>query len=614
MERESFENEEVAQLLNDHFISIKVDREERPDVDHIYMTFCQMLTGSGGWPLTIIMTPDQKPFYAGTYFPKRSLMDILNQVHQIWTRDKGKLLEAGEELYASIGQSLDTESEGEGLPVHLVKDAASMLEGSFDAVYGGFGRAPKFPSPHQLLLLLRVWKQSGEDRVLDIVEKTLTGMYRGGIFDHVGGGFSRYSTDAKWLVPHFEKMLYDNALLAMAYLETFQATGNDLYAHVAERIFMYVLRDMTSPEGAFYSAEDADSEGEEGAFYVWTPAQVEAELGEEEGKRFCLYYGITAKGNFEGKSIPNLIHMKDALTTDTDVAAMRQKIFAEREKRVHPFKDDKIIVSWNGLMIAALAMGGKVLGKKEYTAAAARAVQCILEHMVRDDGRLMSTFRQGKIGNLGYVDDYAFLTWGLLELYDHTQQAEWLKKALGLTGQMLELFGDENTGGLYLYGKDAESLIHRPKEIYDGAVPSGNSAAAVNLIRLSRLTGDESWNNRALTLLRAFAGTAEGYPAGYAYYLTGVWLAEQAPSEVVVVSNRSAGEEPMLQQVQKRYLPGVTVLYRDVRQSEELDALSELVQGREMINGKATAYVCRNRTCNAPVTEAEALQELLDTL
>ena len=402
MERESFEDKEVADLLNENFISIKVDREERPDIDNIYMTFCQALTGHGGWPLTIIMTPEQKPFYAGTYFPKTGRMgipgltDVLDRVIEAWGNNRNDLISSSEKITENIMEHFAIGGKKQEVSSDIMHKAYRTLSISFDPDYGGFSPAPKFPTPHNLSFLLRYYKKNGEQKALDMVTKTLDSMYRGGIFDHIGFGFSRYSTDRKWLVPHFEKMLYDNALLAIAYLEAYQVTKDKLYADIARKIFTYVLRDMVSPEGGFYSAEDADSEGVEGKFYVWEPNEAKEILGNEDGERFCSYYGITSNGNFEGNSIPNRIHADGVNEGEEDIIPLREKIFNQRDKRIHPYKDDKILTSWNGLMIAAMAIGGRVLDNKSYINAAENA-KFILNNLTREDDRLLARYRDGKL-------------------------------------------------------------------------------------------------------------------------------------------------------------------------------------------------------------------------
>lgn len=620
MERESFEDEEVAKALNEDFISIKVDREERPDIDHIYMSVCQALTGSGGWPLTIIMTPDRKPFFAGTYFPKKSrmgypgLLEILEKTMYSWNRQRDSLLEASEDILEHIKSDSEGDSSGK-LTIEAAGKAYTGLKAAFDSEYGGFGRAPKFPTPHNLQFLLRYWKLTNDTDALKMVEKTLISMYRGGIYDHIGFGFSRYSTDRKWLVPHFEKMLYDNAELAITYLEAYQATGKRQYGEVARQIFEYVLRDMTSEEGGFYSAQDADSEGVEGKFYLWSPREITDILGEDAAVEFNGYYGINDKGNFEEKSIPNLLHNEEAFgrITANPVEEYRKKVFEAREKRVHPHKDDKILTSWNGLMIAALSIGFKVLGDKRYAEAAEKAVAFITSKLVWGDGRLLARYREGEAAYPGYLDDYAFLIWGLIELYEATFKAEYLKLALKLNRDMLKYFRDEEKGGLYLYASDSEKLIVRPKDVYDGATPSGNSVAALNFLRLGRLTGDSELEDRAYEQLEAFGGMIDEYPMGYTHMLMALLFINSKASEIVIVGSREdESARRMLSIAGKGFLPFTVVVLKDAEAAaEDITSIAPYTEGQVMIEDKATAYVCENYSCRAPVTDTGELEKML---
>jgi uncharacterized protein YyaL (SSP411 family) len=634
MERESFEDEEVARVLNEGFVAIKVDREERPDLDAVYMAVAQSLTGGGGWPLNVFLTPDKKPFYAGTYFPKRTrqgkpgLLETLRTFREKWLSERQIFDQAGSKLDARLQAYFQRSQPGDPGP-ELLARGYKQLAKSFDTKYGGFGEAPKFPSPHQLLLLLRHWKRTGSANALQVVETTLQAMYCGGIYDHVGFGFSRYATDQRWLVPHFEKMLYDNALLAITYLETCQLTHNPFYGWVAREIFSYVLRDMTSPEGAFYSAEDADSEGEEGRFYLWTPDQVKQVLGDEQGEFFNEFYDISADGNFEGRNIPNLVNRRSELfslgsdhsiypTHHAPLLDGRLKLFAARETRVHPHKDDKVLTAWNGLMIAALARGSRVLGDQGYGQAAVRAAQFLLGQMRDAEGRLLARYRDGQAAYPAYLDDYAFLVWGLIELYEATFDPAWLEQALSWNRQMMDLFRDEQGGGLFFTGQGAEQLLARPKEIYDGAMPSGNSVAALNLLRLARLTGASDLEEQAAAQLGAFAGTVSEYPAGYTLYLCALDLSLNPPLEITVAGERDASDsKALLQVLRDAYLPGATVLFKPTAsagdpESSRLAVLSPLTAAREPVDGRAAAYVCRNHACQAPVTDPAALAELLD--
>jgi uncharacterized protein YyaL (SSP411 family) len=559
MERESFEDEEVADIINKHFVAIKVDREERPDIDHIYMSVCQALTGSGGWPLTVFMTPEAKPFFAGTYFPKydrmgmSGLINILQQINKVWHTNREALLEASEKILKAIEKSYNDPNDNayetydkiynSGIYDQIIQDAFSQFSHSFDNKYGGFGSAPKFPTPHNLLFLLRYWYKTKDPFALEMVEKTLESMYKGGIYDHFGFGFSRYSTDRKWLVPHFEKMLYDNALIAIAYLETYQVTKNEKYADICREIFQYILRDMTSPQGGFYSAEDADSEGKEGKFYLWTIDEVKQILGDKDGTRFCKIYNITSRGNFEGKNIPNLISEKLLLdNNETDniefkdfIKKCREKLFINREKRIHPYKDDKILTSWNGLMIAALSIAGRILREVKYIAAAEKAVNFIFNNLIRKDGRLLARYHDGDASFPAYVDDYAFLIWGLIELYETTFKPDYLKKALKLNEDLIRFFWDDKNGGLFVYGSDSEKLITRPKEIYDGATPSGNSVSALNFFKLAKLTGQYQLEEKGEQLLKSFIKDIESYPAAHSYSLIALLFARSSSKEIVIV-------------------------------------------------------------------------------
>lgn len=614
MARESFEDDEVAELLNKHFVSIKVDREERPDIDMIYMSACQAMTGQGGWPLTIVMTPDKKPFFAGTYFPKESkwgrpgLVDILKQLIEVWEKDRSHIHTVVNQV-TRILQAQAKQLPGK-LDESIVDKAFDEFYVNFDEKYGGFGMAPKFPMPHNLLFLIRYWYKTGSSKALQMAERTLESMARGGIFDHIGFGFHRYSTDGRWLVPHFEKMLYDNALLAYVYIEAYEATKKSFYKDITGKIFTYVLRDMTSPEGGFYCAEDADSEGEEGKFYVWSPKEVIEILGGEDGKWFCDIFDITSKGNFEGKSIPNLI---DAGIVENDrVKRCREKLFSAREKRIHPHKDDKILTSWNGLMIAAFAKAARVLKDETLCQASEKAVDFIFSNLVNKEGRLLARYRDGHAGFPAYLDDYAFLAWGLIELYESTFKAEYLKKALELTEEMLELFWDEENGGLFFNGKYSEELIIRSKEIYDGAIPSGSSVAALNLIKLSRITGDVKFSDKAWQLFSAFAENVSSHPSAYAFLLTALSLAFDSSNEIVIVGNIDGTDtQAFVDKMRSYYMPSTIMIFNPGGvQGRELESLIPFIKEMRPVNNKATLYVCQNYACKSPTTNMKDLEEI----
>jgi uncharacterized protein YyaL (SSP411 family) len=629
MEEESFSDEEVARLMNQHFVSIKVDREERPDIDNIYMNVSMAMTGSGGWPLTIIMTPDRKPFFAGTYFPKKAklghpgLMEILTQISNMWKKDTKRVIQASEDIATQL-QSQAFVMGGEGLNKNTLQKGYEQLKDRFEMQFGGFGTAPKFPAPHNLSFLLRWWKQSGDNNALAMVEKTLDNMARGGIYDHIGSGFHRYSTDAKWLVPHFEKMLYDQAMLAIAYIEAYQATKKESYAEAARDIFTYVLRDMTSPKGGFYSAEDADSEGVEGKFYVWTQEEVKKILGEEPGDIFCRFYGVTKGGNFEGgRSILNIEIPLDAFAKKEGMESAdlknileesRRKLFIERQKRTHPHKDDKILTDWNGLMIAAMAKGAQALDEPQYTKASARAADFILKRLRRSDGRLLHLFRDGESPLPGYLDDYAFLVWGLIDLYEATFDVGYLKEAISLNEEMLKLFWDKKDGGLFFSGEDNEKLIMNRKEIYDGAIPSGNSVAALNLLRLGRITSNPALEKEAEKLMNAFSSLVGDYPMGYSQLLIALDFAI-GPSKEIVIAGEPGNEDTMemLKVIRSQFLPRkIVLLHPGGVTGEAIEKISPFVKEQRAIDGKATAYVCENYTCKLPTTNVKELIQQLN--
>jgi hypothetical protein len=648
MERESFENDEVANLLNRYFVAIKVDREERPDVDHLYMAFCQALTGSGGWPLTVIMTPENKPFFAGTYFPKTErygrpgLMELLEQVGTLWKTSEAKLRASSEEIVTAIRSQRSVPNKPLSNPTRSADDPLSQngtvlaseaisswgkkiidrayqhLTQSFDARYGGFGSAPKFPAPHTLTFLLRYAEDYPQAKAQEMVRKTLDEMAQGGIYDHVGFGFARYSTDEKWLVPHFEKMLYDNALLASAYLESYQAKHYSEDAQKAQEIFTYVLRDMTSPEGGFYSAEDADAEGVEGKFHVWTPAEIEVLLDKDTATLYCAVYDITPEGNFEGKNIPNLLpktlekmtrgnssNIADVLKT---LESARQILFTAREQRIHPHKDDKILTAWNGLMIAALAKGAQVLGIKVHLEAAENAANFVLTHLRRSDGRLLARYREGDAAYLGYLDDYAFFIGGLLELYSASGKVHYLQTALQLQEEQERLFLDEEGGGYYLTGSDAEELLFRPKESYDGAIPAGNSLTALNLLKLARLTGDERWERKAEQQLLAFRSVLEEHPSGSTAFLQALQFALHPSQELILSGSLDALELSEMRHIFfSTFRPYASVLY----QEGSLAELVPWIRDYPLESGHVTAYLCQNFTCQQPIKQVEEFKSLL---
>lgn len=629
MAHESFEDEDVAELLNRNFIAIKLDREERPDVDMVYMAVCQRLTGSGGWPLSIFMTNEGNPFFAGTYFSKHSrvgmpgFMDILNRIAATWKSDRELLIKESSKITYEIQSLEHPKTHTQFLNEETLKQGYLNLEGSFDPKWGGFGRAPKFPIPHQLTFLLRWYKRSHNARALDMVEKTLDAMRQGGLFDQIGFGFHRYSVDQKWLVPHFEKMLYDQAQLAMAYIEVYQITGKKRFEHVAREIFTYVLRDMTSPEGGFYCAEDADSEGKEGLFYLWTPKEVNGHLGGDAGNLVCSFYNITEAGNFEeGFSIPHIstplagfaseIGM-DSAKFENLLNNARSKLFDIRRKRIHPLKDDKILTSWNGLMIAALAKGYQALGDQEYIRAAGKAADFILKNLRTKDGKLLHRYRHGDAAYSGFLDDYAFLVWGLIELHEATFEVSYLDEALALNSAMLDMFWDEQNGGLYFSGKENESLIIKTKDLYDGAIPSGNAVAALNLLRLGRMTGNVALEKKAEQLIGAASGTVRTYPASYTQLLGAVDFLIGPSREIVIAGDPALTDtREMIKTVQRKFLPNKVLLFHPAGpDAGRLVELVPFVKNMLPRYGRPTAYVCKNFACQAPITDINKLEPIL---
>ncbi len=638
MEDESFEDEEVAKLMNETFVSIKVDREERPDIDNIYMTVCQMISQGGcGWPLTIIMTPDKKPFFAATYIPKESrygragMMDFIPKVKELWANERDNILQSADSITDAVKKATDVSqnTEGKDLSTKTLDNAYNQLLRNFDEENGGFGSKPKFPTPHNHLFLLRYWKRTGDPLALQMVEKTLQEMRLGGIYDHVGYGFHRYSTDQEWLLPHFEKMLYDQALLVMAYTETYQVTGKKVYEKTAREILNYVLRDMTSTEGGFYSAEDADSEGEEGKFYVWTEEELKETLGKEDAELIIKTFNTSKTGNFTEEASghqtgANILHLTKplneiALSYEISEEEFSEKIekaritlFNEREKRIHPYKDDKILTDWNGLMIAAFSMAGRVFNEPKYTEAAEKAASFILNDMRDSNGKLLHRYRQGEAGITANVDDYAFMIWGLLELYESTLDIKYLKVALSLQDDMDKGFWDDKNGGYYFTSNDAEELISRQKEIYDGAIPSGNSVAGLNLLKLSRITGDVEYEKKAAKLGKAFSETIQSGPMAYTLFMTGLDFGLGPSYEVVIVGNREDKDTiAMIEAIRKTFNPSKVVLLKGIEDDSEITEIAQFTKGQKAIDGKATAYVCLNHVCNLPTNDVNKMLELL---
>ncbi|MFC1883966.1 thioredoxin domain-containing protein [Thermodesulfobacteriota bacterium] len=630
MAHESFEDEEVAEALNQAFIAIKVDREERPDIDKIYMSVCQAITGSGGWPLSVFMTPDARPFFAGTYFPKTSraeipgFLDILKAISDAWQKDRTRLLDAGENIVKALDEINVKKRGTDELSTETLEKGYSQLESSFDHRWGGFGGPPKFPTPHQLTFLLRWSKRRPDSKAEEMVSRTLNAMRNGGIFDQIGFGFHRYSVDEKWLVPHFEKMLYDQALLAIAYAEAYLFIGSDRFGDTAKEIFSYVLDDMTSPEGAFYSAEDADSEGREGLFYTWTHDEIEEILGKEKAVLFSKFFGIQKDGNFEGKlNIPNISRPLEEFTAAEksvdaqvrkDLEESRRQLKAVREERPHPLKDDKILTSWNGLMIAALSKGSQIFGEDEYGQAAQKSADFILKYMRDKEGRLLRRFREGEAAYPAYLDDYAFMVWGLLELYEAIFDVTYLEEALKLSRIMIDIFWDEKSGGLFFTGKGNEPLITRTKDAYDGALPSGNSIASLNLLRLGRITGEPEFEERSEKILTAFSSEISTHPVAYTQLLSVIDFKTGPGIEVVIAGNPSHDEvQKMIRMVRAKTIPGkVLLVRRRGEEGERLASLAPFTKSMKQVEGKPTAYVCRNFSCMNPVADIGELKQILD--
>lgn len=587
MAHESFEDEKTAHLLNQYFIAIKVDKEERPDIDSVYMSACQAFTGSGGWPTSIFMTPEQKPFFAGTYFPNASgrgiisFSELLLLINEKWRTDRSKLLASAREVIDALNQ--DT-AAGREIDEKLPNLAVSQYKRSFDEEYGGFGNAPKFPAPHNLLFLMEYYEKHGDEKALEMAEFTLRQMYRGGLFDHIGYGFSRYSTDRYFLIPHFEKMLYDNALLITAYCRAYDITGNELYKNIAEKTAAYVLREMTSDEGGFYCAQDADSEGVEGKYYAFEPEEIRKVLGEKTGKAFNQLYDITDGGNFEGKSIPNLLKSSEWENT---FAGGLQQLYEYRKGR-HPLHlDDKILTSWNSMMIAALSQLYRISGDDRYLVTARKA-QHFIERKLCEQETLFVSWRAGKRGGIGFLDDYAYYIYALISLYEADFDRQYLEKAEQFYRKSKETFYDDVNGGFYLYGRENEPLIVRPKETYDGAVPSGNSMMAYNIVKLYYLNQENEVWEAAEKQLAFLSEHAEHYPTGYSFFLTALSIFADPGEKITVVLKDKA----------------------DLKELRGKISLSTLVIIKEqptpeyrLLNDRTTFYVCRNHSCLPPVNQ-----------
>ncbi len=626
MEHESFESEPIARLMNERFVNIKVDREERPDLDAIYMDAVQAMTGHGGWPMTVFLTPDGRPFYGGTYYPPEDRQGmpgfpkVLTALSEAYREQRGEVERGARDLQQHLSGLSDLHIPSDELNESHLDTALASLSRLYDARNGGFGSAPKFPQPMALEFALRSYKRTGDLRALDMVSHTLDQMASGGIYDHLGGGFARYSVDAHWLVPHFEKMLYDNAQLARLYLHAWLATENPSYKQVVEETLDYVQREMTSPEGGFYSTQDADSEGEEGKFYVWTPDEVREVLGPEDAEVFNLYYNVTKHGNFEGANILSVPRPLDVIASlskrePEDVLAVisgaRRKLYDAREQRVHPGRDEKVLTAWNGLMLRAFAEAAQALNRPDYQHTAVRNAEFILANL-RHDQRLLRTYKDGQAKLNGYLEDYAFFADGLCSLYETTFELRWLREAQALAEAMVERFWDPNLPGFYDTSTDHEQLFNRPRSLYDNAIPAGNSVACEVLLRLSAFLTEDSYQGIASQVLNSMAPVIAEHPTSFGRLLCAGDMMVATPLEVVLIGDLADDlSQQMLREVYGRYLPNRVLA---AASPEDTDAVQyiPLLQHRPRIGDKTTAYVCHNYVCRQPVNSLEGLVVELD--
>ena len=633
MEKESFEDEEIARLMNQSFVSIKVDREERPDIDAVYMAVCQVLTGSGGWPLTILMTPDKKPFFAGTYFPKESkfgrtgLKDLLPKIESYWKTQRQDVLLSANQITDAMQQTNDSRF-GKDFTDSIMDLAFRQYNERFDHQFGGFGNAPKFPTPHNLLFLLRYYHRTQNSEALETVTKTLTEMRKGGMYDQIGFGFHRYSTDRHWLVPHFEKMLYDQAMLMLAFTEAYQVTGDELFQQTVYEIHDYVSRELTSANGGFFSAEDADSEGEEGKFYLWNVKEIRKNLGEDAGL-FIDLFQIKEEGNFlepfkgenHGENIPHLLKTVTEYANENKlnfealnlkISQLLKKLFEEREKRIHPHKDDKILTDWNGLMIAALAKAGAVFEEEIFIRSAESAVRFILDNLKTGDGLLLHRFRDDEAAINGNLDDYAFIIFAFLELYDATFKVEYLQQAESFQKVLDKHFADDVYGGYFFTSDFAEELIVRQKEIYDGAIPSGNAVTMLNLLKLTKYTGKNEYENKALDLSRAFHEHVKATPMGHPFLMVALEFMLAQNMEIVIVGNPGTEKvREAISAVRKKFMPNKIVIWKNSEESTALDEFSNYTKNLTELNGNPTFYLCKNFTCELPTNDFDEISNKL---
>ncbi len=625
MERECFENKAIARIMNENFVSIKVDREERPDLDAIYMDAVQALTGSGGWPLTVFLTPQMKPFYGGTYFPPEDRQGlpgfprVLRAVSQVYRTRKSEVESTAARIIAYLNRSVEKSRETEPLTEEMPGIAYTAIKAEFDARNGGFGSAPKFPQAMLLEFLLRHYRHTGDPKCISMVEQTLGRMAKGGIYDQIGGGFHRYSVDARWLVPHFEKMLYDNALLSRIYLHAYQATGKPLYRRIVEETLDYVLREMTDKDGGFYSSQDADSEGIEGKFYVWTPDEIREALSKEEGELVTRYFGVTGGGNFEGSNILSQVVETETLVSELGITAAelesriaraKARLLERRAERVLPHRDEKILTDWNGLMLASMAEAASILERDDYLQAAI-ANASFLTKALYDGKTLRHSYKDGQAKGNGYLSDYALLCEGLLALYQATFEERWLIIAKNLAEAMLEKFWDKDKGIFYDTAQGQETILIRPRDIYDNALPSGSSAAAFVLIQLARLTDNKEFEKVAASAIRLVQDSMLRYPPGFGHWLCALHSYLTKPLEMAIVGcPGDPATKSLIRVISERYLPNKVLAVRNSDEPTQMDV--PLLRDKAMMENKPAVYVCENYVCHRPVTEPGELESLLD--
>ena len=631
MEKESFENEEIAKIMNENFINIKVDREERPDLDEIYMNAVQLMTGSGGWPMTVFLTPDLLPFYAGTYFPPEerggmpSFKRILLSIAEIYREKQKEVLESTEKIKEQLGRMTKLKSGDEELTFDLLHNAFQEISEKYDYENGGFSEAPKFPQPLVIEFLFRYYKTTKDKNTINMITFTLKKMAEGGIYDHLGGGFHRYSVDNKWLVPHFEKMLYDNAMLAKVYIQAYQITKNDFFKKIAFETLDYLLREMTDPEGGFYSASDADSEGEEGKFFVWSKDEIEKVLGKEKAKIICRYYNVSKVGNFEGDK--NILHTPFAIEDICKIEKLnteefklllkesKEKLFNVRNQRVKPGVDTKVITAWTSLAISSLAFAYQVFREERFLNSAEDAANFILLNMF-EEGKLLRIYKDGKSKIGGFLEDYSFFISTLIDLYETTFRIKYLEDAINLTEKMVENFWDEEEGGFFFAPKDATNLISRSKNPYDNPIPSGNSVAVNLLFRLYRLTGNKDFLEKGEKTLKVFSMLMERVPSAFPNMLSTLDNYLRTPVDIVVVGEFLSEEiDEILKSIFSKFLPNKTIAFLDpINPDPEPLKFLPLLEGKKMVNGKPTVYICENFTCNAPITDMGELEKVLERL